>query len=104
MCVNRKLRATFSRAICVGVAGTFNLAVQRMQISAAARVAVPMVSSFALRLPPVAAGRRSFPKSPLPFIRHESHMRARLALVLRAGSSEELLCDLTAPPHGAVYR
>jgi hypothetical protein len=36
--VNPKMRASFSRAICVRVARTFNLAVRRMQLSAAARV------------------------------------------------------------------
>ena len=85
---DRKLRATFSRAIYSGVARTLNMAMRRLQISAAARVAVPAIPAFALRLPPVSAGRRSFPKSPLPLIRHESYLRARLAQVLRPVSEE----------------
>ena len=85
---DRKLRATFSRAIYSGVARTLNMAMRRLQISAAARVAVPAIPAFALRLPPASAGRRSFPKSPLPLIRHESYLRARLAQVLRPVSDE----------------
>jgi len=86
---DRKLRATFSRAIYSGVARTLNMAVRRLQISAAARVAVPAIPAFALRLPPAApAARRSVPKSPLPLIRHESYLRARLAQVMRPDSEE----------------
>ena len=86
---DRKLRATFSRAIYSGVARTLNMAVRRLQISAAARVAVPAIPAFALRLLPAApAARRSVPKSPLPLIQHESYLRARLAQVMRPDSEE----------------
>ena len=87
--VSRKLRATFSRAISVGVARTTNLAFRRLQLSVAARVGVSGVSALALRNPfspePL---RRFFPKSPLPSLQMETHLRARLASVLH-GSSED---------------
>jgi phytoene dehydrogenase-like protein len=87
--VARKLRATFSRAITVGVARTTNLAFRRLQLSVAARVGVSGISSLALRNPfSLAPLRRSFPKSPLLSLQTESRLRAQLATVLR-GSSED---------------
>jgi hypothetical protein len=87
--VARKLRASFSRAISVGVARTFNTAVRRLQLSAAARVGVPDVSSFALREPFVPSSpRRRIPKSPGLSLQSEQRLRARLAVVL-AGCSED---------------
>lgn len=46
--VNPKMRASFSRAICVRVARTFNLAVRCMQLSAAARVLLFLLLLFVL--------------------------------------------------------
>ena len=87
--VARKLRASFSRAISVGVARTFNVAIRRLQLSAAARVGVPDVSSFALREPFVPVSpRRRIPKIPPLSLQSEQRLRARLAVVL-AGSSAD---------------
>ena len=88
--VARKLRASFSRAICAGVARTTNLAFRRLQLSVAARVGVPGVSSLALRDPflPVSP-RRVLPKPPSLSLQSEARLRARLATVLR-GCSEDL--------------
>ena len=41
--VDRNLRATLSRAICVGVAHHFNIALRRLQLAVTARVALPLV-------------------------------------------------------------
>ena len=98
--VDRKLRATFSRSICVGAARTFNLAVRRLQISAAARVGVPAISAFALQSSRVPARRCALPKSPLPLIQNESNMRARLAVVLRGSEDDSLFRSPGA--HGIV--
>jgi hypothetical protein len=98
--VDRKLRATFSRAICVGAARTFNLAVRRLQISAAARVGVRAISAFALQPVRAMAQRRALPKSPLPLIQNESNMCARLAVVLRGSEEDSLLRGPGA--HGIV--
>ena len=89
--VDRKLRATFSRAICVGAARTLNLAVRRLQISAAARVGVRAISALALQPPRVPARRRAPPKSTLPLIQNEFNMCARLAVVLRGSEEDSLL-------------
>ncbi len=87
--VARKLRASFSRAISVGVARTFNTAMRRLQLSAAARVGVPDVLPLALREPFVPPSpRRRIPKSPGLLLQSEQRLRARLAVVL-AGSSDD---------------
>ena len=41
--VDRKLRATFSRAIYAGVSQSFNLGVRRLQLASAWRVPVPLI-------------------------------------------------------------
>jgi len=41
--IDRKLRATFSRAICVGVAQSFNLGVRRLQLAATWRIPIPLI-------------------------------------------------------------
>ncbi len=62
---------------------------RRLQLSAAARVGVPDVSSLALREPFVPPSpRRRIPKSPCLFLHSEQRLRARLAVVL-AGSSDD---------------
>ena len=52
--VERKLLATFSRAICSGVAQSFNVAVRRLQLSVSAQIPVPLVSAATLTAEPVA--------------------------------------------------
>ena len=49
--VDQKLRATFSRALCVGMAHTLNLAVRRLQLSLTARVDLPSIPMAALLQP-----------------------------------------------------
>jgi len=89
--VARKMRATFSRAISVGVARTINLAFRRLQLSVAARVGIPGISSFALRNPfSPASPRRLPPKFPSLSLQTETRFRAQLATVLR-GCSEDLV-------------
>ena len=89
--VDRKLRATFSRSICVGAARTFNLAVRRLQISAAARVGIPAISALALQPSRAPLLRRSaLPKSTLLLIQNETKMRARLDMVLRGSEGDSL--------------
>ena len=95
--VARKLRATFSRAISVGVARTTNLAFRRLQLSVAARVGISGISSFALRTPfSPAPLRRPFPKPPLLSLQTESRMRAQLAAVLQVAvtTCSSLRCSM----------
>ncbi len=88
--VSRKLRASFSHAISFGVARTTNLAFRRLQLSAAARVGIPGISSLALRNPfSPASPRRLLPKSPSLFLQTEARLRAQLAAVL--GGSEDFV-------------
>ena len=90
----RKLRASFSRAISVGVARTVNTASRRLQLSTATRVGVPSVPSLWLREPfAPSSPRRSIPKSPSPPLLTEQCIRARLAVILN-GSSEDLASSL----------
>ena len=101
----RKLRASFSRAISVGVARTFNTAMRRLQLSAAARVGVPDVSSLALREPfAPPSPRRRIPKSPFLSLQSEQRLRARLAVVLAGGNDDlrESLSLQSGPDHSCV--
>ena len=94
--VARKLRASFSRAISVGVArttSTLNPSPSVTCSSAAARVGVPATSSLALRDPfSPASPPRSLPTSiEIPktslSLQNKARMRAQVARVL-AGCSE----------------
>jgi hypothetical protein len=63
--VERKLRATFARAVYVGVAQHVNLAVRRMQVSVAARVKAPVISPAAILSPFISLSRfRLVPRAP----------------------------------------
>ena len=90
----RKLRASFSRSISVGVARTINTAIRRLQLSTAARVGVSSVSTLCLREPfAPSSPRRSIPKPPQLSLRTEQRICARLAVILK-GSSEDLSSPL----------
>ncbi len=90
----RKLRASFSRAISVGVARTINIAIRRLQLSTAARVGVPSVSTLCLRDPfAPSSPRRSIPKPPQLSLQTEQRICARLAVILKS-SSEDLSSSL----------
>jgi hypothetical protein len=85
--VNQKLRATFSRALCVGLSHTLNLAVRRFQMCMASRVALPLIPVPALLHPLLPAPRsRPVPRA-IPFESSFPQLfNAQLAAIL-AGSS-----------------
>ena len=90
--VNQKLRATFSRALCVGLSHTLNLAVRRFQMCVASRVALPLIPSSALLRPhPLVSRSRPVPRA-IPFESSFPQLfNARLAAILTgslADSSE----------------
>ena len=85
--VNQKLRATFSRALCLGLTHTLNLAVRRFQMCMASRVALPLIPVPALLHPLLPAPRsRPVPRA-IPFESSFPQLfNAQLAAIL-AGSS-----------------
>jgi hypothetical protein len=84
--VNLKLRATFSRALCVGLSHTLNLAVRRFQMCMSSRVALPLIPPSALLHPHLPVARlRPVPRA-IPFESSFPQLfNARLAAIL-AGS------------------
>jgi hypothetical protein len=79
-CVERKLRATFARAIYVRVSQHVNLAVRRMQLSVAARVKVPAISPATILSPFVSLSRfRLVPRAPAKFSSHHALLSSILS-------------------------
>ena len=82
----RKLRATFSRAIYVGTSQLMNLAVRRLQLSVTARVRAPLVSPAAVLSPYASLSRyRLIRRPPHKFSSTHALLIPRLAAIL-AGS------------------
>ena len=97
--VERKLLATFSRAICSGVAQSFNVAVRRLQLSVSAQIPVPLVSAAAQAAESEASCCR-----PLTRPRNPRSASSQSSLFSTASVDSLLYGKLAAivatPPHG----